>query len=154
MLTSRLAMPALLALIALLVAGCASVTGDLDPPNVALDSFSSLPSDGGGPRFQIKLRVQNPNKQALDIAGISYSIALLDREVITGVTNEVPLIAPYGEEVVTLEAGLNLVQLLRLLTGMGRAQGEALEYRFAAKIDFNGFLPTQRVEETGEITLK
>ena len=154
MLTSRLAMPALLALIALLVDGCDSVTGDLDPPNVALDSFSSLPSDGGGPRFQIKLRVQNPNKQALDIAGISYSIALLDREVITGVTNEVPLLAPYGEEVVTLEAGLNLVQLLRLLTGMGRTQGEALEYRFAAKIDFNGFLPTQRVEETGEITLK
>jgi hypothetical protein len=36
---------------------------------------------------------------------------------------------------------------------MGRTQGDALEYRFAAKIDFNGFLPTQRVEETGEITL-
>jgi hypothetical protein len=153
MLISRLAMPALLALIAVIGAGCASVTGDMDPPNVALDSFSSLPSDGGGPRFQIKLRVQNPNKQELDIAGISYSIALLDREVITGVTNEVPLIAPYSEEVVTLEAGFNLVELLRLLTGMGRTQGDALEYRFAAKIDFNGFLPTQRVEETGEITL-
>jgi len=74
------------------------------------------------------LRVQNPNKQALDIAGISYSIALLDREVITGVTNDVPLIAPYSEEVVTLEAGFNLVQLLRLLTGMGRTTGEALDY--------------------------
>ena len=150
----RPAMPAVLFIFGLFVSGCASVTGDMDPPNVVLESFSSLPSDGGGPRFQIKLRVQNPNKQELDIAGISYSIALLDREVITGVTNEVPLIAPYSEEVVTLEAGFNLVQLLRLLTGMGRTQGDALEYRFAAKIDFNGFLPTQRVEETGEITLK
>jgi LEA14-like dessication related protein len=154
MLNPRPAMAALIFLIASIVSGCATVTGDMDPPNVVLESFNSLPSDGGGPRFQIKLRVQNPNKQALDIAGISYSIALLDREVITGVTNEVPLIAPYSEEVVTLEAGFNLVQLLRLLTGMGRTQGDALEYRFAAKIDFNGFLPTQRVEETGEITLR
>ena len=154
MLSPRTALPVMIILIASIVSGCASVTGDMDPPNVVLDSFSSLPADGGGPRFEIKLRVQNPNKQALDIAGISYSIALLDREVITGVTNDVPLIAPYSEEVVTLEAGFNLVQLLRLLTGMGRTTGDALEYRFAAKIDFNGFLPTQRVEETGEITLK
>ena len=141
-------------LLALLLAGCASLTSELDPPNVTLDSFSSLPSEGGGPRFQIKLRVQNPNKQELDIAGISYSIALLDREVITGVTNEVPVIAPYSEEVVTLEAGLNLVQLLRLLTSVGRTQGDSIAYRFAAKIDFNGFIPTQRVEETGDITLR
>jgi hypothetical protein len=136
-----------------LLTGCAGLTPQLDPPKVSIDSFTSLPSSGGAPRFEIKLRVANPNKQTLDIAGISYSVELLGKEVISGVTNDVPTIKGYSEEVVTLEAGLQLFQLLRLLSGLGRTQADALDYRFSAKIDFNGFIPTQRIEETGEITL-
>jgi len=138
----------------LMLTGCASITPQLDPPKVSVESFTSLPSSGGAPRFEIKLRVANPNKQTLDIAGISYSVELLDKEVINGVTNDVPTIEGYSEEIVTLEASLQLFQLLRLLSGLGRTQTDVLDYRFSAKIDFNGFVPTQRIEETGEITLK
>ncbi len=136
-----------------LLSGCASITPQLDPPKVSIESFKSLPSQAGTPRFEIKLRVANPNKQTLDIAGISYSVELLGKEVISGVTNDVPVIEGYSEEIVTLEAGLQLFQLLRLLSAMGRTQADTLDYRFSAKIDFNGFIPTQRIEETGEITL-
>lgn len=141
-------------LLVLLLGGCASISPELDPPKVTLESFDSLPSESGAPRFQIKLRVTNPNKQTLDIAGISYSVEIMDKELISGVTNEVPVIEGYSEEVVTVEAGLQLFQLLRLLAGLGRTPADSLEYRFSAKIDFNGFVPTQRVEETGEITLQ
>jgi LEA14-like dessication related protein len=99
------------------------------------------------------LRVANPNQQSLDIAGISYGIEILDEELISGVTNEVPEIAGYTEEVVTLEASLQVFQLVRLLTKLGRASTEPLEYKFTAKIDFNGLVPTQRIEETGELAL-
>jgi LEA14-like dessication related protein len=138
----------------LLLSGCASLKPEIDPPKVTIESFNSLPSQTGAPRFEIKLRVANPNKQTLDIAGISYSVELLGRELISGVTNDVPTIEGYSEEVVTLEAGLQLFQLLRLLTSLGRSPGEELEYRFSAKIDFNDFVPTQRIEETGVINLK
>jgi LEA14-like dessication related protein len=136
-----------------LLAGCASLTPELDPPKISLVSFKSLPGDSGAPRFEIKLRVINPNKQTLDIAGISYSVELLDKELITGVANDVAPIAGYGEGVVTLEAGLQLLELLRLMASLGSAGSEPLAYRFSAKIDFNGFIPTQRVEESGEISL-
>jgi LEA14-like dessication related protein len=138
----------------LMLSGCASITPDLDPPKVTLESFRALPTQGSAPRFEIKLRVANPNKQTLDIAGISYSVELLDKELISGVTNDIPIIEGYSEEVVTLEAGLQLFQLMRLLTSLGSSASDSLEYRFSAKIDFNGFVPTQRIEETGEITLK
>ena len=137
-----------------MLSSCASFTPELDPPKVTLDSFRSLPAQGNAPRFEIKLRVVNPNKQALDIAGISYSVELLDRELISGVTNDIPVIEGYSEEVVTLEAGLQLFQLVRLLTSLGSSVSDSLAYRFSAKIDFNGFVPTQRIEEVGEITLK
>jgi LEA14-like dessication related protein len=150
----RLKSPLLLLTWFLMLSGCASITPDLDPPKVTLESFRALPMQGSVPRFEIKLRVVNPNKQTLDIAGISYSVELLDKELISGVTNDIPIIEGYSEEVVTLEAGLQLFQLMRLLTSLGSNASDSLEYRFSAKIDFNGFVPTQRIEETGEITLK
>lgn len=144
----------LVLLLTLCLMACASLTPDLDPPKVSVESFRSLPSQEGAPRFEIQLRVINPNDTDLDIVGISYSIDILDREVMTGVTNEVPLIAAYSEEIVTLEAGLQMFQLLRMLLSLGRNADEPLSYRFSAKIDFAGLVPTQRVEESGEINLQ
>lgn len=142
----------LAALVAVLT-GCASMTAEFDPPTATLESFKVLPSEGSTPRFEIKLRIANPNKEGLDIAGIAYSVEILDKELISGVTNEVPYIDGYAEEVVTVEAGLKLFQLVRLLAGLSTETSSNLDYRFTAKIDFNGFMPTQRIEETGTIDL-
>ena len=154
MMNNRAAQAATLLLWVLLFSGCASLNEPMDPPKVTLDSFSSLPSEGAGPRFLIKLRIQNPNEQALDIAGISYNISLVGREVMTGVSNDVPVIDGYGEAVVSLQTSLQLFQLLRLLASLGQTPTEELTYRFDAKIDFKGLVPTQRVEEAGSISLK
>ncbi|MEH6584774.1 MAG: LEA type 2 family protein [Halioglobus sp.] len=150
----QLAFPFSLILMAIALVGCAGLTSDMDPPKVTVESVNALPSEDIGPRFEIKLRVSNPNKQTLDIAGISYTIDLLGKELVSGVTNDVPVIEGYTDEVVTVEAGINMFQLLRLLADLGQAPTDALEYRFAAKIDFNGFIPTQRVEESGSLSLK
>jgi LEA14-like dessication related protein len=136
-----------------LLAGCASLVPKMDPPIVNLVSLRTLPTESSAPRFEIKLRIINPNKQQLDIAGISYSIELLDKELITGVTNDIPPIEGYGEGVVTLNAELQLLELLRLMASLGTTRSEPLEYRFSAKLEFNGFVPTQRLEESGQITL-
>ncbi|AQA18781.1 hypothetical protein BST95_11570 [Halioglobus japonicus] len=136
-----------------LLSGCANMMAEYDPPKVTLESFKALPSNGSTPRFEFKLRIANPNKEALDIAGISYSVEILDKELLSGVTNDVPYIDGYSEEVVTVEAGLQLFQLVRLLAGLTHETTSSLDYKFSAKIDFNGFLPTQRIEETGTIDL-
>jgi LEA14-like dessication related protein len=141
-------------LLAAALSACASLTEPLDPPRVSLENFSSLPSEGGGPRFEIKLRVQNPNEQKLDIAGISYGIELAGTEVVSGVSKDIPVIDGYSEGIVTLEASLKLLQVLRLLASLGQTTSDELTYRFTAKIDFKGLVPTQRVEEEGQITLK
>lgn len=143
-----------LCLAMLMLSSCASLTPEFDPPKVSVDGIESLPGTEGIPRFLIKLRVANPNKQTLDIAGIAYSISILDKELISGVSNKIPVIDPYSEGVVELEASLQLFQIIRLITGLAQNQNlERLEYSFDAKIDFNGFIPTQRVKETGEINL-
>jgi len=136
-----------------MLSACATLTSDVDPPKVTMESFRSIASESGTPRFEIKLRVTNPNKQPLDVAGIGYSVEIQGKELVSGVTNDVPLVEAYSEEMVTLEASLQLFQLLRLVTSLATVESDALAYRFSAKIDFKGFTPTQRIEETGTISL-
>jgi LEA14-like dessication related protein len=143
----------LCAVLAALSVGCAGVVREMDPPKISVESVESAPAESGAPRFRIVLRVINPNTQSLDIAGISYGIEIMDQEVISGVTNDVPVIEGYSEGIVTLDAGLQLFQFMKLLTTLGRSRGEPLEYRFVAKIDFKGLVPTQRIEERGELAL-
>jgi LEA14-like dessication related protein len=138
----------------LALSGCASLVPQLDPPQVTVENIRSLPVEGSGPRFLITIRIVNPNEQALDIAGIAYAIELMDRELVTGVTNEVPVIEGYSEGSIDLEAGVNLFEFLRLLAGLGQAQTDAINYKVTAKVDFRGLLPTQRVEKTGAINLR
>ena len=152
MIASRRWLLWLLALLAL--SGCASLIPEIDPPKVSLESLTPLPASGGAPRFEIKLRIANPNNQTFDVAGISYAVEIQGKELISGVSNDVPVLKPYAEEVVVLEGGLQLFQLLRLLTSLGKETSDSLDYRFTAKIDFNGFVPTQRIEETGSFTLR
>ncbi|MFV0276354.1 MAG: LEA type 2 family protein [Parahaliea sp.] len=143
----------LVMLLVLLTAACASLVADIDPPRVSVENVRVLPSAGIGPRFEIVLRLANPNKVALDIAGVSYSIDILGRELVGGVTNQVPRVEPYTEETISLETGVNLIEMLHLLGELGRSRNESFDYRFSAKIDFKGFLPTQRVEESGSLSL-
>lgn len=139
--------------LALILGGCSSLLGGFEPPKVSVDSVRSLPAEGSGPRFQIVLRIANPNARALDIAGISYGVDLLGRELISGVSNQVPRIEGYTEEQVVIDAGVNLLELLRLLGNLGHSRSDALDYRFRAKIDFRGLLPTQYVEDSGSVAL-
>lgn len=134
--------------------GCATFYGDMDPPSISIEDVSAVPSDSGVPRFEVVLNVVNPNKRALNIAGIAYSLEILGKELVMGVTDDVPRIGGYSEEKVTLLAGVQLVGILRLMAALGTTPGEEVDYRFSAKIDFEGFLPTQRVEETGKISLR
>lgn len=136
------------------LAGCASLVPQLDPPKVTVENIRSLPVEGTGPRFLITVRIVNPNEQALDIAGISYAIELMDRELVTGVANDIPLIEGYSERSIDLEAGVNLFEFLRLLASLGQTPADLISYKATAKVDFRGLLPTQRVEKSGEINLR
>ncbi|MEP4484915.1 MAG: LEA type 2 family protein [Halioglobus sp.] len=140
---------ALLLLVTL--AGCASLVPSMDPPKVTVENIRSLPVEGSGPRFLLTVRVVNPNEQSLDIAGISYEIELMDRELVTGVANDIPVIEGYSERSIDLEAGVNLFEFLRLLASLGRSPTDVINYKVTAKVDFRGLVPTQRVEKTGEI---
>ena len=77
--------------------GCAGIKNGFETPTVGVSSFQVLPSEGAMPRFEINLHIINPNRTELKLEGLVYSVTLEGHKVITGVSNDLPIITAYGE---------------------------------------------------------
>ena len=133
---------------------CANLRPDYETPSVAVNSFRALPSDGTFPNFEIGLHIINPNRTALELKGISYTISLAGHEIIKGVSNQLPRIDAYGEGDVTLIAAANLFAGVGLLTDLMRGSQDSLDYEFEAKLDVGAFMPAIRVRESGQVSMR
>lgn len=132
--------------------GCAGL-GGYEKPTVTISSFRALPSSGALPNFEIGLHVINPNREALEIVGVSYSVSLDGHEIIKGVGNDLPTIEPYGEGTLTLTASANLLAGIRLVSDLMKKSTDSFDYSLDAKLDVGRFRPAIRVRDSGEIAL-
>lgn len=134
--------------------GCATLPSDFKEPGVSVVSVTPTLSDGIAPEFDIKLHVTNPNRSALAIAGLSYTIHLAGNKVVEGVASELPEIAPYGEADVKLHATADLLGGFKLLTGMLANPTDPVDFEFNAQIDIGTFYPMINVNKVGVISLQ
>lgn len=147
----KLTLPVVLAV---LLAGCAGLGPGYETPTVTVSSFRALPSEGAMPAFEIGLRVINPNREALELRGVSYTVSLEGHEVIKGVGSDLPVIDAYGEGEFKLTAAANLFAGIRLLTDLMSSDNDSFKYALEAKLDVGGFRPTIRVRDSGRISLR
>lgn len=135
-----------------LLSACAALKPGYETPTVTVSSFRALPSAGALPNFEIGLEVVNPNRDPLDLVGVSYTVSLDGHDIIKGVANDLPVIEGYGTGRVTLTASANLLAGVQLFNELLRGPKESFEYRLRAKLDPGGFLPAIRVEESGTLS--
>lgn len=133
------------------IISCVTVPSDFVEPGVSVTSFNPEPGDGISPRFKIVLHITNPNRDPLALEGIAYSILLEGNEVMSGVSNELPTIEPYGEDDVTLYATANLFGGIKLMTGLMSNQSKHINYEFKAKLDVGTFMPRIDVVKKGTL---
>ena len=136
-----------------LIGACNSLGGGYEKPTVTVSSFRALPSEGIMPNFEIGLRVINPNREALNLIGMSYTISLDGHELIKGVGNDLPVVEGYGEGTFTVTAATNLLAGVRLVNDLMNKPSDTFEYRFDAKLDVGRFSRAIRVRESGNISL-
>jgi LEA14-like dessication related protein len=137
---------------AFLLSGCATLQLNYETPSVSVTSFKVLPSDGIAPRFEIGLLVINPNRTGLSLRGLSYSVSIEGHNIASGVSNELPDIAGYGEGEVTLLATANLLSGIRLITDLLQKRRDTFTYGFEAKLDTGSWKPAIQIEEYGEFS--
>jgi len=138
----------------LFLGGCLAMSPDFETPTVGLKSFRFLPSDGGVPRFEIGLHVVNPNRSALKLEGIVYSVNLDGHKVITGASSDLPVIAAYGEGDVTLTATADLLRSIGLFSSLFKDPQKPFSYDLEAQLDIGRLQPRIKIHEKGEISLQ
>ena len=143
---------ALLMVTAIILSGCAGLTRDYEPPVVNVSSLKALPGEGMVPRFQIGLHIVNPNRTPLELRGVAYTLRIENHDILTGVSNSLPVIDAYGEGDVTLYGSVNLFSSIALFTSLARNQPEqGLSYSLDAKLDVGTYHPVIRISKTGTL---
>lgn len=138
----------------LIMGGCAGLQLGYEKPAVNITSFRAIPTDGAIPQFEIRLHIINPNRTSLKLRGISYTIALEGYKIMTGVSNQLPVIDAYGEGNVTLTASVDLFSSIGFITDLIRNQGkEKISYIFEAKLDAEALYPPIRITKMGVVSL-
>ena len=136
-----------------LLSACVGLRPGFETPTVTVKSVRALPSTGAFPDFEIVLHVVNPNREALKLAGVAYTVSLEGHDVINGVGNELPVIEGYGEGDLTLTASADLFAGLSLLRDIMAAPGDTISYEFEAKLDPGPLSPSIRIKDAGEVSL-
>ena len=147
-------LPALAAscLAVLLVAGCASLTGQ-DPLEVTVAGIEPMPGEGLELRMLVKLRIQNPNDTPVDYDGVSLALDVQGSTFATGVSDASGTVPRFGEAVVQVPVTTSALRMARQVLGMADgAPVDRLAYDLRGKLSGSGF-GTHRFRTEGELTL-
>ncbi len=140
-------------LIVFLLSACAALTPRYEQPGITVTSFRLLPADSVNPKFEIGLHITNPNAVELALRGVAYSASIENQEILTGVSNQLPVIDAYGEGDVTLVATANLISGFRLFTRMMLEGSSTMNYQLRVKLDVGRILSPIVVEKQGKLLL-
>jgi len=133
-------------------AGCTSLRPDFETPSVVITSFKPLTSQSLTPRFEIGMRVVNPNATKLSLRGMSYKVFLNDYEVVAGAANELPVVPAYGESEFKVVATAGLIEGIRFVDELLRNTSGQVAYRIQTKLDIGAMDPAIRIEKTGSFS--
>jgi LEA14-like dessication related protein len=129
---------ALIGLLALLALGACAQVGEAEPPQVRLTDLRLLPGGLLEQRFQVDLRLANPNDFDLALDGLTFELALNDRPFAEGVTNESVTIPRLGEATVRVVASTTLMDMVQQALTLG--ERDDLSYRIEGVVYLRGGL--------------
>jgi len=155
----KLSLPAqrrslLILITAFAMSACVGMSPGFETPTVTVNSFRTVPSETGMPKFEIGLHVINPNSDSLKLKGVAYTVSVEGRELIKGVGNDLPVIEGYGEGDFTVTAAASLFEGAMLLKDLMSGPMDSLGYEFEAKLDVGTFIPAIRIKDEGEFSLQ
>lgn len=112
--------------------GCAGFGKQLLPPEVSLVDLRPLPSESLEQRFEVKIRVLNPNDVDLAGDGVDLILEINDRRLGRAVSSESFLVPRLGDEVIVLVATANWLDMFRQAVALAEARD--IEYTLEGRL--------------------
>lgn len=143
---------ALLAVFVLTLNGCAGLFGG-DPLRVNVAGIEPAEGQGMEMRFNVKLRVQNPNDAAVSFDGVSLDLELNGKSFASGVSDQSGTVPRFGETVVTVPLTVPAFAAVRQAFAFaGAAQSGQIPYILRGKLA-GGLTGTTRFVNQGTLSL-
>lgn len=119
---------------AMLLAGCASVPGGLEPLDVSLADLAPAQMGLMEQEYAVRIRVQNPNKVDIPLAGLSYQIELNGKPFAKGVAKADTTVPGFGDVVLEGKAVSNLTGILDQVAALSKGAPEKFSYRLKGRL--------------------
>lgn len=138
----------ILSLLACGLGACANLTLR-DPLRINLVGLEPLPGQELEMRFALKLRVQNPNDNAIDYDGVALELDVNDQPLASGVSDQMGQVPRYGEVLLSVPVSISAFSAVRQAWGAaGYQPGQGLPYALSGKLG-GGLFGTMRFEDQG-----
>jgi LEA14-like dessication related protein len=140
--------------VAMLVTACSTMPTDFEAPRVHISDMTAKDLAIFEQRFDVKIRIQNPNNTDLSINGLKFDIDLNEREFANGMSGQRLVVPRFGSEVVNVEVFSTLGSFLRQVQSFNSGMPQKVRYRLkgTAFVDSPGTFKAP-FDESGEIDL-
>jgi hypothetical protein len=136
----------------LTLSGCAALPGR-DPVRVSVAGLEPLAGQGLEARFNVMLRLQNPNDAALNYDGVSLDLEVNGRAFATGVSAVSGTVPRFGEAVIAVPVSVSAFAVARQAFGLADVAGAGkLPYVLRGRLG-GGLFGGARFHDAGELSL-
>ena len=141
-------------LMVVLASACSNMPREFEMLRVHISDMTAKDVAVFEQRFDVKLRIQNPNDSDFSINGLRFDIDLNDREFANGMSGQRVIVPRFGSELVDVEVFTTLGSFLRQLRTLNADGPRKVRYRLkgTAFVDSPGSFKAP-FDENGEIDL-
>lgn len=132
---------------------CTRAPVSMQPPQVTLAGISLVGLDLLEQRYEIRLRVQNPNRFDFVIEGMQYQVEINDKIFARGLSNHTVSVPHNDMRTVSVEAVSTLNDVLRQLQVAEQEGPEVLRYRVSGTLTLRHHASDVPFDHRGEIRL-
>jgi LEA14-like dessication related protein len=142
----------LTSLLLLTLSACALLP-NRDPLNINVVGIEPLPGQGLEVRLAVKLRLQNPNENAIEYNGVALDLDVNGKLLASGVSDQQGSIGRFSEAVLVVPVSVSAFAALRQAVGLTQTESlDNLPYTLRGKLA-GGVFGTMRFRDSGVLNL-
>jgi len=139
----------------LLLTGCSLFAPKFERPNLAVTGIQMLDGNFFAQNFLVRLKIQNPNDQALPVNGLSADLKIAGEPFATGVTNRAFTVPAFGETEFEMTVSANMAMGLLKLLAKNQDQRDSIDYELNGKVSIDrAFMRSIPFHQSGQYSLK
>ena len=117
-------------MVGIFFAACATAPPGIEAPKISIANIAPKDFALFEQRFDVQLRIANPNEKELGLNGMRFDIDLNEKEFANGMTGETVVIPRFGSQVVNVEVITGISSFLRQIQDLNKTgAGGKITYR-------------------------